>query len=120
MGRLYEGLVMIELRRRLKPGESLHYWKNKESEIDFIVTEGTTVTRAIQVSADIHDSKTLKRETNAFERCKEDINPVEMQLLTLNPENAGMENPNITVSNLLDWLLSEPSRNKPNNPEKPI
>jgi len=78
------------------------------------------VTRAIQVSADIHDSKTLKPETNAFERCKEDINPVEMQLLTLTPENAGMVNSNITVSNLLDWLLSEPSRNEPNTPENSL
>jgi predicted AAA+ superfamily ATPase len=107
LGRLYEGVVMIELRRRLKPGEALHYWKNKESEIDFIITRGTAATRAIQVSTDIHEARTLRRELDAFERCKEDVNPAEIQLLTLTPEHAGTPNSDIVVSHLVDWLLGE-------------
>jgi predicted AAA+ superfamily ATPase len=98
---------MIELRRRLKPGESLHYWKNQDSEIDFIVTRGTAAVRAIQVSVDIHEARALKRELDAFKRCKSDIDPAEMRLLTLNPEYARSPNAGVTVSHLANWLLGE-------------
>ena len=55
-GRLYENIVFLHLRRKYR---EIYYWKpprngssGKNGEVDFVVTEGNIVTRAIQVCYD--------------------------------------------------------------------
>ncbi|MDD3976118.1 MAG: ATP-binding protein [Candidatus ainarchaeum sp.] len=60
IGRLYENLVFIELKRRNK---RIYFWKDKSNyEIDFIILEKNKVTSLIQVVYDLSDLKTKERE----------------------------------------------------------
>ncbi|RLG30827.1 hypothetical protein DRO03_03170 [Methanosarcinales archaeon] len=49
IGRLYENIVFIELKRREK---EIYYWKNKH-ECDFLVKDGEEVEEVIQVCYDL-------------------------------------------------------------------
>jgi hypothetical protein len=60
IGRLYENLVFIELKRRNK---YIYFWKDKSDyEVDFLVTEKNKVTSLIQVTYDLSNLKTKERE----------------------------------------------------------
>jgi len=64
MGRLYENLVFIELRRR---GEDLYYYKDKRGqEVDFVIRERRKVKECIQVCFDIENGAVLKREISGL------------------------------------------------------
>lgn len=68
-GRLTESLVYHSLRRRY--GDNVFYWSG-DSEIDFIVREGNTITQIWQVVAEkLDDSEVLKRELRAIEEAKQ-------------------------------------------------
>lgn len=63
-GRLLENIVFLELKRRKK---EVYYWKDARGrEVDFIIKDGLTVTQALQVSWDIEDKRTRKREIDAL------------------------------------------------------
>ena len=51
IGRLYENVVLIELKRRDK---DVYYWKNKY-ECDFLTTKGEEVKECIQVCYELSD-----------------------------------------------------------------
>jgi hypothetical protein len=60
IGRLYENLVFIELKRRNK---NIYFWKDKSDlEVDFITVEKNKVTSLIQVTYDLSNLKTKERE----------------------------------------------------------
>lgn len=60
-GKLLENAVYLHLRRTLSPQENIHYYKEKK-ECDFLITDQMEVTQLIQVSWDIHDEDTRRRE----------------------------------------------------------
>ncbi|MDY6788527.1 MAG: ATP-binding protein [Candidatus Nanohaloarchaea archaeon] len=64
MGRLYENLVAVELKKRaLDGGGRLFYYKNDQGhETDFVVKENEDIQKLIQVTYDISDEDTRKRE----------------------------------------------------------
>ena len=63
-GRLYENLVAVNL---LKKEKEIFYWKNeKNEEVDFVIKEGLKVKELIQVSYDIRNLDTRKREIRAL------------------------------------------------------
>ena len=62
IGRLMENLVFIDLRRR---GCNIYYWKNG-NEVDFAIKQGLKITELVQVSYDIRDQGTRKREETAL------------------------------------------------------
>lgn len=65
LGRLYENLVCIELKRREK-GE-IFYWKDQQKkEVDFVVKDEDGVRQLIQVCYDVQDAEVYKRETRAL------------------------------------------------------
>ncbi|MBC2697346.1 MAG: ATP-binding protein [ANME-2 cluster archaeon] len=61
IGRLYENVVLIELKRRDK---DVYYWKNKY-ECDFLTTQGREVEEAIQVCYELTDEN-KDREINGL------------------------------------------------------
>jgi predicted AAA+ superfamily ATPase len=64
IGKLYENLVFVELKRR---GYDVYYYKNKNGrEIDFIVKENKNIKEAIQVCFNVEDELTLKREISSL------------------------------------------------------
>lgn len=63
LGWRLETIVYIELLRRYRPLEcDIYYFNERDGEADFLVTRGRTVEKIIQVSYDISNEKTLKRE----------------------------------------------------------
>lgn len=111
-GALYENLVAIALRKREISGAiSVFYWKNQQNEeVDFVVKEGSRITRLIQVCADISNLKTFKREMRSLVKASQELNCDE--LLLLNPQEARTESftwqnveRRIQLMPLWQWLL---------------
>jgi len=64
IGRLYENLVFIELKRRNK---NIYFWKDKFNyEVDFITVDKNKVTSLIQVVYDLSNPKTKEREVRGL------------------------------------------------------
>ncbi len=64
IGNLYENCVFIELKRRQK---EIYFWKDRNGkEVDFLIKSNNKEIELIQVSYDINDNKTYKRETTAL------------------------------------------------------
>ena len=68
IGRLYENIVFIELKRR---GKDVYYWKNKY-ECDFLVKKGEEVKEAIQVCYDLTEENRA-REINGITEAMEEF-----------------------------------------------
>jgi len=68
IGRLYENLVAIELKKQELNGKiNFYYWKNQQQEeVDFIIKDGTKVKELIQVCYDTEDIKTKGREIRSI------------------------------------------------------
>lgn len=60
-GKQLENTVYLELLRRKGHNEELSYF-NESGECDFVVSEGDEVRRLIQVTWDMSDAETRKRE----------------------------------------------------------
>lgn len=71
LGRLYENLVAVELKRR---GKEIFYWKNAEKEeVDFVIKKGMNVDQLIQVCYDVTDPDTKKRELRALLKASKNL-----------------------------------------------
>jgi uncharacterized protein len=79
-GRLLENIVALEL---LKNGKQIAYWQELV-ECDFVVTDKDRVIEAIQVSLDISDPETHKREVKGLLACCKALELKEGYILTLN------------------------------------
>ncbi len=64
IGRLVENLVFL----RLMGSGDIYYWKDDKGEVDFVVKEGTAVTRLVQSCFDLSEAKTRRREEGALLR----------------------------------------------------
>ncbi len=108
-GRLLENMVFVELLRRgYKAGDSLFYYRTKnEKEIDFVCRDGYKIDFLLQVSFDLQNNKTRKREISALiEACKE-LNCFNLCIITWDEENVIEENDyKITITPVWKWLLS--------------
>ncbi|MFH1416309.1 MAG: ATP-binding protein [Elusimicrobiota bacterium] len=106
IGRMYENLVFMELKRRKK--EIYYYKDNAGKEVDFIIREGRKVKECIQVCFNIDDIKTQKRETSSLIRAMEKFNLAEGKIITCEKEDAVNEKgKNIKIIPLWKWLLEE-------------
>jgi predicted AAA+ superfamily ATPase len=107
LGRLYEGLAFLELRRRLQGQKNICYWKNKLGfEADLVVTDGNRATEALQVVYDLTDEKTSKRELRGISECAKELKTPKLAVLTRNvSESRTLEGNKVRFVPLLDWLL---------------
>ena len=65
LGWRLETIVYLELRRRIKKEEEdIYYFDNGNTEVDFIVCNGNKATGVYQVSYNIENPKTRRREIN--------------------------------------------------------
>jgi predicted AAA+ superfamily ATPase len=58
-GKALENAVFLELKRR---GKEIYYYRDSSSECDFVIYEINSITEAIQVTFDMSDEDTKKRE----------------------------------------------------------
>ena len=88
MGRLYENLVAIELKKLEMNGEAnIYYWKSRaHEEVDFVVKQGLKVKQLIQVCYDIGNIKTKEREIRALLKAGSELNCRNLLIITENYE----------------------------------
>ena len=107
LGRLYENVVLLELKRRRQVLEEINYWKNaRGEEVDFIVRRGNRIINSIQVAYDINDEKTYKREVNSLARCAEELQSEHALIITQgDSREIRVNGVSIKIISLEDWLL---------------
>ena len=87
LGRLYENIVAVELKRRKK---EFCYWKNIEKEeVDFVIKNDSRAGQLIQVCYDISETDTKKREIRALLKASKDLKC--KNLLLINHDYFGEE-----------------------------
>ncbi len=72
MGWRLENIVYIELLRRFRPQyKDVFYHREKQWEVDFVITKDGRVEQLVQVAYDVSSEKTLKRETEGLIKAAE-------------------------------------------------
>jgi len=84
LGRLYENLVAIALRKQELDGRlELYFWKgHQHEEVDFVVKEGLRVTQLLQVCTNVDDPKTRDREVRGLLKASDALKCKELFVLT--------------------------------------
>ena len=108
-GRLLECAIYLELRRRLAPDEEVLYWTDKgRMEVDFVIRKGAGVREAVQVSWEMEDPRTRKREVRALQSCMDSTGCGHGRIMTWDEQVSQMaEDSRIEVVSALDWLLED-------------
>jgi predicted AAA+ superfamily ATPase len=103
LSKLYENIVFLHLRRETK---EIYYYKGRQ-ELDFYANiEGKKL--LINVSVDIQDEKTKKREFKALLEAMEYFNSTEAYLITKDKESVEeIEGKKIKIVPLYKWLLDK-------------
>lgn len=84
-GKLLENVVFLHLQRNLRIQEGLHYYKGKK-ECDFVVVEYDEVTRLIQVSYQMNDEETRRREVDGLLEAAQITGCRELTIITMEME----------------------------------
>jgi predicted AAA+ superfamily ATPase len=89
IGKLYENIVAITLRKRELDGKlEFYFWKGpRQEEVDFVVKEGLRVSQLIQVCRDVEDPKTKNREVRSLLKASEELKCKNLLLLTETAEH---------------------------------
>lgn len=104
-----ETIVYIELLRRYKSqGFDIYYFSERSGECDFVICEGRKAVVAIQVSYDISNEKTRKREISGLLLAAKKTGCKNLLLLTDHSyEDIETEDYKIAVRPVFDYLLNE-------------
>ena len=75
IGRLYENVVAIELKKKEISGiTKIYYWKDlQQQEVDFVIRRGTEITQLIQVCYNISDIKVKEREKRSLLKASQEL-----------------------------------------------
>ncbi len=108
LGRLYENIVFIELKRDDK---EVFYWRSQQKEeVDFVVKHDLKVKELIQVCYNIEDYDTKKREIKALLKASKELKCNNLIVITENKKGEEtIKNKKIQYITLLDYLLSDAS-----------
>lgn len=104
-----ETIVYLELLRRYKSqGFDIYYFSERSGECDFVICEGRKAVVAIQVSYDISNEKTRKREISGLLLAAKKTGCKNLFLLTDHSyEDIETEDYKIAVRPVFDYLLNE-------------
>ncbi len=114
IGRLYENIVAIELKKQERSGSiSFYFWKNQQQEeVDFVVKEGSGISCLIQVCYDLTNQETKKREIRSLLKAGKELNCSNLLVITSayeakeNVEWYGMKG-EVEFVPLWKWLLKK-------------
>ncbi|MCL2028716.1 MAG: ATP-binding protein [Bacteroidales bacterium] len=107
-GRLLENLVFVDLiRRGYNTQQTLFYYRTRnDKEIDFVCRNMHNVETLIQVSYDLQNPKTCKREISSLIEASGELKCTNLLLLTWDDERTVKEaGVSITVKPVWKWLL---------------
>ncbi|MBQ9538974.1 MAG: ATP-binding protein [Treponema sp.] len=107
LGWRLETIVFIELLRRSRPCfQDIYYYSDRSCEVDFVICSQNRPLSLYQVSYDISNDKTRKRELNSLISCAEKIKCRDLWLIT-DHEYADLSEKGyeIKVRPAYDWVL---------------
>ncbi|OGI07908.1 MAG: hypothetical protein A3I68_02360 [Candidatus Melainabacteria bacterium RIFCSPLOWO2_02_FULL_35_15] len=107
-GKLIENLIFIELLNRgCKLNMNLFYYKTRnQKEVDFVLKKGIKIKELIQVSYDVKDPYTEKREINSLLEASEELNCKNLSIITWDTEKkVTVKKTKISFIPLWKWLL---------------
>jgi predicted AAA+ superfamily ATPase len=108
-GRLLENLVFVELvRRGYNTLQTLFYYRTRnDREIDFVCRNLHKIETLIQVSYDLQNPKTYKREISSLIEASAELNCSNLLILTWDEEKIAEENGVIIqIKPVWKWLLN--------------
>ncbi len=112
-GKLYENIVAVHLKKAEIDGKlDFYYWKNPQhEEVDFVIKEGTKITKLIQVCYDVSNPDTKKREIRSLIKAKQELKCNELMVLTNDYEAEELaewfgEKAKIKFTPLWKWLIT--------------
>ncbi len=112
LGMRLETIVYLELRRRARYArQDVYYFNNGRSECDFVVCDGNRSISAFQVSYDISDPKTFRREIRGCIAGAEGTSCEQLYLLTYNDtrDDTVTAGRRIRIMPVWEWLLEKDS-----------
>ena len=109
IGKVAENLVFLELVRKkmANPKIELYYWKNeRHQEVDFVIKDGISIKKLIQVCWDINKLNTKKRETRSLIKGLEELKLSEGLIITGEYEGEEkIKDKKLKYLPLFKWLL---------------
>ena len=107
LGHRLETIVLIHLLRMCKMNDyDVYYLNNRSGECDFVVCKGNQVVQAIQVSYDISNDKTRKREINGLLLAAKETKCENLLLLTDHESETTIESGHqIKIQPVYEWSL---------------
>lgn len=110
LGWRLENVVMMELLRRTHPWyQDIYYYRpgSKSREVDFVVTDHSKVMELIQVSLDISNPKTLKRELTALAEASHKLQCDNLTLVAMSKTRTEeLDGVKINIISAHEWLLA--------------
>ncbi|MBA1437597.1 MAG: ATP-binding protein [Epsilonproteobacteria bacterium] len=105
IGKSLENAVFLELKRR---GKQLFYYRDTGSECDFIVQEGNEVVQALQVTHDMSNEETRKREIKGLLNVCRKLNLSHGNIITFDSEDEMVER-GVTITSIpfYKWVLTQ-------------
>ena len=94
LGRLLENQVFIELvRRGYDVEKTMFYYRSRnDKEVDFVLREGTRISRLIQVCYDMSSPKTERREVDGIIECAGELKCDNLVIVTYNDKRTVEKN----------------------------
>jgi len=88
LGKLYENLVAISLKKNELEGKiNFYYWKNQQQEeVDFVIKEGTKIKQLIQVCYNLENKDTKSREIRALLKAGQELKCKNLLIITSHKE----------------------------------
>lgn len=108
-----ENVVVTELLRRTNPSyQDIYYYRpgSTSREVDFVVTDHSKPMELIQVSFDISNPKTLRRELMALADASRKLHCDNLTLVTMSQTRTEkLDGVKINVISAREWLLNAPA-----------
>lgn len=113
LGWRLETIVYIELLRRYRPLEcDIYYYDETAGEADFVVCRGNSVLQIIQVSYDISNPKTFKREIKGLLLASGKTGCNNLLLITDSEEKSiTVDGKDISIVPAYSWLVDKKIKN---------
>lgn len=108
LGWRLESIVLLELLRRHRPyRRDVYYYDETAGDTDFLVCKGNQTLEVIQVSYDISNPKTRKRELKGLDLAAKATGCKNLTLITNYHQEASMTEKGLPVKSIsvVDWLL---------------
>ena len=108
LGWRLENVILIELLRRTKPEfADIFYYKDRNSQVDFVIATNGKVQELIQVSYSIANPKTEQREIKGLKNASKALRCNKMTLITLDTEKTIVtDGEQIQVVSAANWLTN--------------